>query len=71
MSHKNIVTSSLAIAASLLMLVAGNIRGADKPLDIGARRELFVDDFLIEKLNGARLHLHTPPDEGIAFRLTP
>lgn len=39
-----------------------------KPIDIGSRRELFVDHFLIEKLSGARLHLHTPRDEGIALR---
>jgi len=34
------------------------------PIDIGRRRELFVDGYLIEKLSGARLMLHRPRDEG-------
>ncbi len=29
-------------------------------LDIGSRRELFLDQIVVEKLNGARLKLHTP-----------
>lgn len=30
-------------------------------IDLGSRRELFVDDYLIERIKGdARLHLHTP-----------
>lgn len=33
-------------------------------IDIGSNRELFVDYYLIEKLNGARLVLHHPHDEG-------
>ncbi len=34
------------------------------PLQIGSRRELFVDRHLIEQLTNARLHLHDPRDEG-------
>ena len=34
------------------------------PLDIGSRRELFVDDYLIDSLDGVRLSLQTPKDEG-------
>ncbi|MSR31387.1 MAG: hypothetical protein EXR99_07775 [Gemmataceae bacterium] len=30
------------------------------PVDIGSRKELFVDGFLIDSLNGARLALHPP-----------
>ena len=35
---------------------------ADGPevVDIGGRRELFVDHFLIDRLDGARLKLHAP-----------
>ena len=33
---------------------------ADEPIDIGSRRELFVDQYLIEDLNGVRLELHRP-----------
>jgi hypothetical protein len=34
------------------------------PLAIGSRRELFLDPYLIEKLDHARLQLHEPRDEG-------
>lgn len=33
---------------------------AQEPVDIGDRRELFVDDLLIGELNGTRLKLHEP-----------
>ena len=38
-------------------------------IDIGSRRELFVDHYLIDKLDGASLKLHEPRDEGIALQL--
>ena len=37
---------------------------AAEPVDIGSRRELFVDHFLVEKLDGTELRLHRPVDEG-------
>jgi len=42
-------------------------RGAD-PVDIGSRRELFVDHFLIDQLQGVTLRLHAPQSKGPAFR---
>ena len=42
---------------------------AAEPIDIGDRRELFVDRYLIDKLDGARLKLHTPRDVGKVFVL--
>ncbi len=39
-----------------------------KPIDIGSRLELFVDDFLIDKMDNASLKLHPARDEGIAFK---
>ncbi len=39
------------------------------PLQIGSRRELFVDRYLIERLTNCRLQLHEPRDEGIAIKL--
>jgi hypothetical protein len=43
---------------------------ADPPesVKIGSRRELFVDQFLIDKLDGAALALERPHDEGIVLR---
>lgn len=35
---------------------------------IGSRLELFVDDYLIDKLQGATLRLHPPRDEGIVLK---
>lgn len=45
----------------------GLVAHASDPIDIGGRRELFVDSFLIDQLNGVRLQMHAPRDEGIAF----
>jgi hypothetical protein len=42
---------------------------AQEAIALGSRRELFVDRFLIDKLNGCRLELHPPRDEGIALKL--
>ena len=36
-------------------------------LNIGSRRELFVDHYLIDRLGNARLELHRPRREAIAF----
>ena len=37
-------------------------------LKIGSRRELFVDDYLIDRMENVELALHHPRDEGIAFK---
>jgi hypothetical protein len=57
------LASSLAGAAAGLLLLAGSELRAEsppKPLDLGTRRELFVDHFLIEKMDGVDLRLHEP-----------
>ena len=55
--------------SALVMLAAGCLLAARAPvaptyaedgIDIGDRRELFVDHYLIEKLDGLRLKLHQP-----------
>ena len=51
-----------------LSLLTGAFASAADPIHIGSRRELFVDQFLIDKLNGTQLQLHTPRDEGIALK---
>ena len=40
---------------------------AADPIDIGPRRELLVDDFMIEKLDGTRLELHRPMPRDVAI----
>ncbi|MCB1211076.1 MAG: hypothetical protein KDK97_17265 [Verrucomicrobiales bacterium] len=37
-------------------------------INISTRRELFVDQFLLDELKGVRLQLNTPRDEGIALK---
>jgi hypothetical protein len=37
-------------------------------IDLGTRRELFVDHYLIENLKGAELMLHEPRDEGSVLK---
>ena len=49
-------------------LLSGAFASAADPINIGSRRELFVDQFMIDKLNGTHLQLNTPRDEGIAFK---
>lgn len=39
-----------------------------KPLKIGDNRELFVDQYLIEKLNNITQELHTPVNEGTVLK---
>jgi hypothetical protein len=50
--------------ASLLVLLVPLVAVAAEPVDIGSRRELFVDHFLIEKLDGTELRLNRPVDRG-------
>lgn len=56
-----------ALAGVPVRLAAEGLR-TDALIDLGSRRELFVDRLLIDKLQGASLVLHHPHDEGIAVR---
>ena len=38
-----------------------------KPIDIGSRRELFVDDFLIKSMQGVSLKLHKPSPRDVVL----
>ena len=40
------------------------------PIALGSRRELFVDHFLIEHLNGAALHLHPPIRREVVYQVS-
>jgi hypothetical protein len=51
----------------LLMALVAPLHAAD-PVDIGARRELFVDHHLIGSLDGARLALHRPQPREIVLK---
>ncbi len=51
---------SAILVVSSLYLAGGHVVQADEPLNIGSRLELFVDYYLIERLDGVQLKLHTP-----------
>ncbi len=53
---------------TLLLIIAASSIQAAGPVPIGDRRELFVDDLLIDELRGARLSLHAPKRQEIVFR---
>lgn len=57
------------MAAALWVFLGTLVVGEDQPVPIGARRELFVDRFLIERLTNAGLHLHEPRSEEIVLRM--
>jgi len=59
-----------ALCLILLLIVSRGIDLAGPPLavvDIGSRLEPFVDDFLIEKMNGLNLLLHHPEPKDVAI----
>jgi len=66
MKHDHLHLRILWLAAftSLIALPAR----ADEPINIGARRELFVDQHLIERLDGVRLELNRPVRREIVLR---
>ncbi len=58
----------IALAMSVVLASCGTV-GAEGPIDIGSRRELFVDDYLIASLSGAaQLRLHHPVARELALR---
>jgi hypothetical protein len=52
---------------SLLILSLLAISAVAQPIELGARRELMVDHFLIDQLKGAELRPQTPIDRGVAI----
>ena len=50
--------------AFLILVLFSNLISASEPINIESRRELFIDDFLIESLENAEIRLSTPRDEG-------
>lgn len=52
----------------LLLMFSGAISLADGPVDIGSRRELFVDDALVDRIEGrAELRLHQPIPQNLVL----
>ena len=66
-SGSRAVDRRLAVRGLLLGLIVASVAQAAEPIRIGLRRELFVDDYLIEKLDGARLTLHRPTPREVSL----
>jgi len=58
-------TTTTALFAGLLACLWSPLLA--EPIDIQDRRELFVDEHLIDSIDGAELFLHEPRDEGIVL----
>ncbi|MEZ6076564.1 MAG: hypothetical protein R3C56_13165 [Pirellulaceae bacterium] len=67
-------TALLGVAAAGPTTAALTVRGHEpgphnpEAVNIGSRRELFVDQYLIERLDGVRLELHRPVRREVVFR---
>ncbi len=59
----NFLNLVLLSAAGLPLFIANG-----EVVDLGSRRELFVDRFLIDSIHGVELRLHEPRDEGEVLR---
>ena len=55
-------------SALLILLLISNLVWASEPINIESKRELFIDNFLIESLDDAEIRLSIPKDEGPVHR---
>ena len=62
----SVVNISLLLA---LFVLFEDTSAVGEPIDIGSRRELFVDRLLVERLDGTRFHLHHPRPAELAVTL--
>ena len=72
MRHNFVVSIATLFTTLLMALIHAGENGADEneavtAIDIGTRLELLVDQYLIEKLDNARLVLHTPAAREVAI----
>jgi hypothetical protein len=68
LSRRTFLSSSAALAAMPLLARSATAAQVSAPIDLGSRRELFVDDYLIDRLEGrASLVLHHPQPQGVAL----
>ena len=58
---------SSALFVLAVLFTAPHVKAEDSVRNIGSRLELFVDHYLIERMEGARLKLHEPRREEVVF----
>lgn len=59
--------SALSLVLLSLLCSAWPVSADEKPIDLGSRRELFVDEFLIAKREGVELKLNSPTSREIVM----
>ncbi len=67
-----LIGTSIVIGARTDLIGAQNASSSTAPpevREIGSRLELFVDDWLIDRLEGTQLKLHEPQPAGVVLRL--
>lgn len=62
------MNSTTTMCRSLILLCFATAACSAEPIEIGSRRELFVDRHLIDRIDGARLTLHRPQAREVAIR---
>ena len=71
-TRREVLRSTAALAAAAIAPQLSRAGGAEADpnavVDIGSRRELFVDQLLVERLDGLRLELQKPQPAGVALR---
>jgi hypothetical protein len=67
LTRRQWLKTSVALGAALASRSRAAGAGKETAIHIGDRRELFVDDFLIERLAGAELKLHKPEARDVAI----
>lgn len=68
MNGKRFSVITIFVTWLCFQCVFGELSSAKDFIDIGSRRELFVDHYLINRLDGVRLRLHHPRDEGSVLK---
>ncbi|MGV8090512.1 MAG: hypothetical protein AB2L24_01420 [Mangrovibacterium sp.] len=66
MKPVKLICSILAvfISSSFCDLMGRNLPGGDKTVQLGSKREIFVDYYLVDKLEGCQIVKHFPIDRG-------
>jgi len=60
---------ALVVPSLLIAALTAAAAAESTPIDLGSRRELFVDHALIERLENATLRLHQPIRAGVALKI--
>ena len=68
MRTRSIILFALGLILASALVSFGPVSADEAAIDIGSRRQLFVDDHLIEKMTGVRQILHHPVKRDVAIK---